>query len=253
MCEKQCKDCNKLLPATLKCQYSKDTTTINQFQMVNKEYPKYNKKAYMVHKFFVYNDKYHWPKIVSTVPEFGEITHSDYSENMSQLHKRESQSCHFNKAAYSLHCTVEHIDPSKYPLFKSPYRYIYHLSDCMSHNYAFTSIVANHYVEVNPIPKVIRRKSDNCAVQYKCSWVFNEYLQMAIKYDRNVIVYYGPSGHGKGLVDAMSAFRVKGPLLKMVLTQEFFYKCSSDICEAMKNLFTGDDQKIYYNVDTENP
>ena len=34
---------------------------------------------------------------------------------------------------------------------------------------------------------------------------------------------YGPSGHGKGLVDAMSAFSIKGPLLKAVITDNFKY------------------------------
>ena len=281
---KQCKDCNKLPPATLKCMESEELVTVDQFEMVHREYQKFNtkkkimeikktkcmdrvhkkisyrdlykkvwsmKKAYMVHKYYVYNDKYHWPKIVATVPELGEITHCDYSENMSQLHKREAQPCHFNKPAYSLHCTVEHIDPEKHPHLKSPYKYIYHLSDCKTHNYAYTSIVANHCVEMNPLPAIIRKKSDNCAVQYKCSWVFGEYLQMANKYNRKVLIYYGPSGHGKGLVDAMSAFGVKGPLLMMVLTREFGYKCANDICEAMKAHFQGDEQKLYFTIPTE--
>ena len=43
-----------------------------------------------------------------------------------------------------------------------------------------------------------------------------------IKYEKSVIVYYGASGHRKGLVDAMSGFGVKGPLRKAVLTQDFF-------------------------------
>ena len=47
--------------------------------------------AYTTHKYHVYN-VYHWPIILGTVPEYGEIFHSDYSENMSQMHKYEKVS-----------------------------------------------------------------------------------------------------------------------------------------------------------------
>ena len=79
------------------------------------------------------------------------------------------------------------------------------------HDFGFTSAVANHLLTLNDddIPQIIRRKSDNGAVQYKCRSVFNEYKKMAEKNNRKVIIYYGPSGNGKGLVDAMSGFGVK--------------------------------------------
>lgn len=277
---RKCHACRKSLPATLTCMDSEALVSVDQFKTVTRLYSKLNKenkieekktkltdrvtekisykdlykkilsmrKTYMIHKYHVYNDKYHWPKILATVPELGDITHSDYSENMSQLHRREAQPCHFNKKPYSLHCTVRHIDPAKYPAFKSPYQYIYHLSDSMKHNYAFTSIVANHCVDIEPLPAIIRKKSDNCGVQYKCSSVFGEYNKMAVRTNRKVLIYYGASGHGKGLVDAMSAFGVKGPLLKKVLTEEFKYKSADDICDAMKSHFKDDPQKIYFTI-----
>ena len=81
------------------------------------------------------------------------------------------------------------------------------------HDFGFTSAAANHLLTLNDdIPQIIWRKSDNCAVQYKCRSVFNEYKKMAEKNDRKVIIYYGPSGHVKGLVDAMSGFGMKGCL-----------------------------------------
>ena len=49
-----------------------------------------------------------------------------------------------------------------------------------------------------------------------------------MKYEKSVLVYYGGSGHGKGLVDAMSRFGVKGPLTKAVLTQDFFYNSAEE-------------------------
>ena len=38
------------------------------------------RKSYMIHKYYVNNDKHHWPKIHAKLPEYGEITHSDYSK-----------------------------------------------------------------------------------------------------------------------------------------------------------------------------
>ena len=71
------------------------------------------RKEYCRHKYQVYNDISQWPRIFATVPECGPIHHIDYSENMTQMHKYEVQSAHFNKRNYSLHCTVEHIDHVK--------------------------------------------------------------------------------------------------------------------------------------------
>ena len=67
------------------------------------------KKAYPSHKYQVYNDIYHWPIILSTTIRLTvAIRHMDLSENISQMHKYEPQSSHFNKSQYSLHCTVTH-------------------------------------------------------------------------------------------------------------------------------------------------
>ena len=170
-----------------------------------------------MHKYHVYNNKHHWPIILSTTTKFREITHSDYSENMSQMQKEEAQLCHFSKTSYSLHCTVEHINREKHPSILSPYCYLYHFSDDMKHDYAFTATVAHTCLALNDLPQIIRQKSNNCGTQYKSRYVFGEYQKMAIQIDQKVIIYYGLSGHGKGLVDAMSAFSMKGPLLKVVV------------------------------------
>ena len=209
------------------------------------------KKEYCTHKYFVYNDKYHWPRILASVPEYGPIYHMDYSENMAQ--KFEVQSAHFNKRNCSLHCTVEHVDINEHPNLKSPYIYHYHLSDDMTHDSAFTSEVFDRCIKTNEddLPKVIRNKSDNCSIQYKCGKAFDEFSGLSKKWNRNVIKYYGPSGHGKGLVDAMSAFGVKSPLLKAVLANNFRYNSSEDICMMLQSHFEGDEQKKYSVIDTE--
>ena len=66
-----------------------------------------------------------------------------------------------------------------------------------------------------------------------------------------MIIYYGPSGHGKGLIDAMSAFGVKGPLLKAVLTKDFKYNSTKDIYEYLKELFKDDNQKLFFHIPIE--
>ena len=38
------------------------------------------KKVYTTHKYQVFNDQFHWPKILATANDIGEIYHMDYSE-----------------------------------------------------------------------------------------------------------------------------------------------------------------------------
>ena len=126
-----------------------------------------------MHKYHVYNDKHQWPIILSTTAKYGEITHSDYSENMSQMYKEEAQSRHFNKSSYSLHCTVEHINREKHLSIPSPYCYLYHFSNDMKHDYAFTATVAHSCLALNNLPHNICQKSGNLGIQYKSQYVFS--------------------------------------------------------------------------------
>ena len=87
----------------------------------------------------------------------------------------------------------------------------------MKHDFAFTSTVARHLLEVDK-PSTIRFKSDNCAAQCKSKYLFKEWQSLAKESGMPVIVYYGVSGHGKGLVDVISGFRVKSWLRRAVIT-----------------------------------
>ena len=60
----------------------------------------------------------------------------------------------------------------------------------------------------------MRFKSDNCSTQYKGMNVFPKWRQLAIAYQKVIMVYYGVGGHRKGLVDAMSSFGAEGPRRK---------------------------------------
>ena len=145
----------------------------------------------------------------------------DYSENMVQWHQEEAQSSHFNKTQYSLHCSVQHNGDDAN-------NYFYHLSDEKKHNFAFTSLVVEQLVEQNSC-EIICIKSANCSTQYKCRWVFGMWQLLATIIGKIIITYYGASGHGKGLVDAMSGFGVKGPLKKAVINNDFSYRKAEDI------------------------
>ena len=85
----------------------------------------------------------------------------------------------------------------------------------MTHDWAYTSMIIDH---LNNLwnPAILRCKADNCGVQYKCKWVFGYLRSLAMDLGKVVISYYGASGHGKGLVDAMSGFGAKEPIRKAV-------------------------------------
>ena len=171
----------------------------------------------------------------------------DFSENLSQMHKFEPQSSHFSKSQYSLHCTIKHCPESDH----SPHQYMYHLSDVMQHNHAFTAAVVEHILSLEVLPDIIRFKSDNCSTQYKSKYVFSFWSSLAKKLSRNVIVYYGVSGHGKGLVDAMSAFGVKNPIRRAVWVEDFSYKKAVDIYNYLTQHFDQDTQKNYFLIDED--
>ena len=201
-------------------------------------------KQYLVHKYEVFNDMHHWPVILSTTSEMGPTYHLDFSENISQMHKFKPQSSHFNKAWYSLHCTVRYGANGNL--------YLCHLSDEKRHDYVFTAADVEHIISIEEENhNILRFKSDNCSTQYKSKYVFNFWSSLAKKLNKTIIVYYGVSGHGKGLVDAMSGFGVKGPIRRAVVTKSFSFTTAEDIYNYLYNLFEIDKQKELYLVTPE--
>ena len=78
----------------------------------------------------------------------------------------------------------------------------------MKHNHAFTSAVVNDIIQKHGLPVILCFKSDNCSTQYKCKWVFRFWSNLAKKLNTKIIIYYGVSGHSKGLVDAIGAIGI---------------------------------------------
>ena len=62
---------------------------------------------------------------------------------------------------------------------------------------------------------------------------------------------YGVSGHGKGLVDAMSSFGVKAPLRKAVITNDFTYSSALDIYNYLISIFQNDNWKHHYYLEKD--
>ena len=124
------------------------------------------------------------------------------------------------------------------------------LSDEMKHDSAFASVVVHHLLEQDD-PEIIRLKSDNCSPQYKSKYVFKQWQLLAQISEKIVLVYYGVSGHGKGLVDAMSAFGVKRPLQRAVVTLDFSYSNSKDIYEFLIDKYHNDEIKHYSLIDKD--
>ena len=112
------------------------------------------------------------------------------------------------------------------------------------HDYAFTAAVVEHIISIEEENHaILKLKSDNCLTQYKSKYVFNFWSSLAKKLNKTIIVYYGVSGHGKGLVDAMSGFGVKGAIRRAVVTKNFSFTTAEDIYNYLYNLFEIDEQK----------
>ena len=290
--EGKCRNCKKnTAPIQLKCLQSQKLIPVGQYESVKEKYKKLNKTTgqleekestktkkvmkkmtykeiyitlteqrakYMLHKYQLKNDRLHWPKILSTINEYGPIFHLDFSENLQQQYKFEAQSCHFNKTQYSLHCTVVHEE-------EDHNIYVFHLSDDKKHDAAFVKQVLEDLVSIYPAD-IIRLKSDNCSCQYKCGKVFECWCQLAKELSKVILVYFGVSGHGKGLVAAMSAFGVKNPLKRAVIFEkykklneatgeleekEFHYSNSFDIFEWLSDTYKEKQNWKYIHVEQE--
>ena len=126
------------------------------------------------------------------------------------------------------------------------------MSDEKQHDYAFTAVVVEYIISIEEENHdILRFKSDNCSTQYKSKYNFNFWYSLAKKLNQTIIVCYGVSGHGKGLVDAMSGFGVKGRIRRAVVIKNFSFTTAEDIYNYFYNLFEIDEQKEHYLVTPE--
>ena len=57
--------------------------------------------------------------------------------------------------------------------------------------------------------------------------------QLADIYNVTVMRVYGAAGHGKSLIDAMSSFGVKNILRQSIITNDWWFENSLDICSHL--------------------
>ena len=118
----------------------------------------------------------------------------------------------------------------------------------MTKNYAFTSTVLKYLID-HCSTNVIRIKSNNCGTRYKSKYVFKVWRFLAAKTNKHIVTFYGTSGHGKGLVDAISSFGVKAPIHRTVLTEDFSYLNAQNIYDYLTQFFQNDSKKHYYLIE----
>ena len=80
--------------------------------------------------------------------------------------------------------------------------------------------------------------------------MFGKCAELAAERGAPVVWYYGVSGHGKGLVNAMSGFGVKGPLRKAVVT-DLFYDHTNGILIYLNSQFSKDSTKMHFEITSE--
>ena len=102
-------------------------------------------------------------------------------------------------------------------------KFAYHLSGDLHHDSVFTmAVVKDLITKFAPDHIIVRFKMDNCSTQYECKYVFYQWRELSMNLGKTFIIYFGVSGHGKGLVDAMSRFGVKTLMRKAIVTDNYF-------------------------------
>ena len=76
--------------------------------------------------------------------------------------------------------------------------------------------------------------NDQCLIFCFKSVTAHNSRALAKKYNKTIILYYGVSGHSKGLVDSMTSFGVKGPLQKSIITENFFFNDVEQVKEHLE-------------------
>ena len=180
-------------------------------------------QKYMLHRYNVVHEKFMWPLIQHQCNVIGDlIAHMDFSENIKEKPKLEVQPHHFSGEQHTLHCTVIET-PEKN-------RYFYHFSDEKMHDWRFLkSMIKDLLQEAISDQQIIRTKSDNCSLQYKCGAVYAMLRELAMELLKTIIAYFGAAGHGRCLVDGMSSFGVKNPLRKSIIAEDFYWATAAEL------------------------
>ena len=203
-------------------------------------------QKYLTHRFDVEHDKLVWPLIIEkAITNNQMVMHQDYSEKLQEQPKFEPQDMYWSKKSHNLHCTVLHSSNDS-----EDNQYFYHFSDVLKQDVSFLAVVDADILQSKMSQqKVLRKKTDNCAIQYKSLKVFGYYRATSIATGQTWIVYFGPEGHGRGLVDSMSSFGVKSPLRKEIINKDFYWTTAKELVELFQE--KGMPERFLYNEVTK--
>ena len=108
---------------------------------------------------------------------------------------------------------------------------MHHTSNGTTHDPSFVELVLENITEKRGINHgTVMIKSDNAPTQYRYKWTFGSMQRLTGKYSVTVTRVYGAAGHGKGLIDAMSSFGVNNTLRQSMITNDWWFEISLDIC-----------------------
>ena len=65
-------------------------------------------------------------------------------------------------------------------------------------------------------------------MQYKSLYVFQDLIDLSLRYGIQIIWFYGEAGQGRDLIDAMAWFHVKGPLRHTILAEDRWFRTAAD-------------------------
>ena len=161
------------------------------------------KEEYLKHRFSTTNEEYYWRYFQSNTQFF--TIWLDYSMNIELTEKKQAQSGHYSGSQQSCHCIIIKHGTEFV-------KYVYHLSEDTIHDSVMTFEIIRDIIQRYPYvlnDGYLILHSDNASSQYKCKFTFFETIELAKEHGITVCWFYGEPGHGKGTIDAMSAFGCK--------------------------------------------
>ena len=110
----------------------------------------------------------------------------DYSHNIKLTEKNQVQSAHFSGKQQTFHDSLIQN--------KGHHHYVYHFSNNTNHDSVMTEAILNDLIA--NYPEIIESgipilRSDNCATLYKSRFVFKALMELAKKYNIQIIFFYG--------------------------------------------------------------
>ena len=186
-------------------------------------------RSYLLHRYHTLLNKVYWQRYLEEANSA--VIWMDYSQNIKLTEKNQVQSAHFSGKQQTLHDSLIQN--------KGHHHYVYHLSNDTNHDSVMTEAILNDLIA--NYPEIIESGililcSDNCATQYKARFVFKALMELAKKYNIQIIFFYGEAGHGRSLIDAKAWFGSKGPLRKEIVTNDAWFSNADEMHSFLRTL-----------------